>query len=205
MSGTIIGFDKAMKALRVLQKQTRFATAGALNDTARSVQQHEINSVLPSALILRSRGTPWWKPGQRFGINARFANKLNLQSSVSSQADWLREVEHGGTKQASGHRLAIPTPATKQPREIMSRQKKPRAILRRRGTFVVAEGAAIPAGIYQRTGPERFPIRMLFGFKRDAQVEARLGFEAKGMAHAQSVYRRFFDARLAKAIMTAKF
>jgi hypothetical protein len=118
-----------IKTVNRFAGNVRYAAARACNDLAKDVQQETINKILPDRFTLRAKGAPWFKPGNRFGFNAKFANKENIQSSVGSQADWLKLQEHGGTKQVAAHRLAIPSTDWKPIKDIMSRDKKPRAIL----------------------------------------------------------------------------
>lgn len=107
----------------------RYASSRAMNDLARDIQKETQDRILPDKFTLRSKGAPWYRHGNRFGFNAKFASKDNLSASVGSQADWLKLQEEGGTKQISGHRLAIPTTDWKPTRDMMTREKKPRAIL----------------------------------------------------------------------------
>jgi hypothetical protein len=107
----------------------RYASARAMNDLVKDVQQETMNRILPDKFTLRAKGAPWYRPGNRFGFNGKFATKENLSASVGSQADWLKLQEEGGTKQKPGHRLAIPSTDWKPKADIMAREKKPRAIL----------------------------------------------------------------------------
>lgn len=127
----IIGLDKALRKVTSIQKQVKFATAQALNDTAKDVQSGELKN-LGQKFTLRSKGAPWQKPGTKFGVNIRpFATKDRPVAVIGSQADWLREHEKGGLKKtAGGHRVAIPTAFWKARQEIMASNKKPRAILK---------------------------------------------------------------------------
>lgn len=129
MSIEAIGLDKAISLLTGLPKQIRYATAQALNDTAKDVQTFTTQHLLPEKFTLRGRGRRWFEPGQRFGFNVQFANKDQLVSVIGSRADWLALQEHGGTKQVSGHRLAIPRPFWKAKEDIIRHDKKPRQIL----------------------------------------------------------------------------
>ncbi len=124
---SIKGAPEAFKALQNAAKQVRFATAQAANDTAKEVQAFTVNDLLPQKFTLRSKGTPWQKPGNKLGFNIKFANKETLTSTIGSQADFLKLQEEGGTKKTSG-RIAVPTSFWKKREEIMRKEKKPRAI-----------------------------------------------------------------------------
>jgi hypothetical protein len=129
VQATVQGLDQLGRALRSWPKQTRFAAAQALNDVARDVQQFTVAQLLPEKFTLRSKGAPWFKPGTRLGFNITFATADNPVAIIGSRADWLRLHEEGGTKQAGGHRLAIPTTRYKPKAAIMQAAMKPRAIL----------------------------------------------------------------------------
>lgn len=111
-------------------KQVRYASSLAINDTMLEIQQFTLNDLLPEKFTLRARGSPWQKPGTKYGFNLKFANRQNLSSELGSQADWLDLQERGGKKTAGGHRVAIPTPEHKPKSELMTAAKKPRALLK---------------------------------------------------------------------------
>jgi hypothetical protein len=130
MGATIKGADLVLKRLSDMPKQVRFATSQAINQTLREVQTWTLNTALPGQFTLRARGAPWQRPGTKFGFNIRFAHRENLTGVLGSQADWLEHQEAGGVKAVEGHRIAVPTPFWKRREEIMSREKKPKALLR---------------------------------------------------------------------------
>lgn len=130
MSVTLKGFDSALRLVSGLPKQIRFASAQALNETAKDIQQFTVGSLLPQKFTLRSKGAPWQRPGTKFGFNIKFANKESLTAVIGSQADWLKLQEEGGSKSVSGHRLAIPTKFWKAREELLTREKKPGALIR---------------------------------------------------------------------------
>lgn len=123
-----IGLRETIATIKEAQRQVPYASARACNDTALQVQRWTISERLPEAFTLRARGAPWWKPGTRLGFNIKFANKANPEAVLGTQADWMKIQETGGTKQAHGHRLAIPTPAWKARTEMMIASKKPRVL-----------------------------------------------------------------------------
>lgn len=106
------------------------AESKALNDTAVQLQEHSIKSLLPSRFTLRGKGTRWFQPRQRFGVNVKFANPNSLVATVGSRADWLRLHERGGTKTPPAKVLAIPTADWKRKQDIMARNKKPGVLIR---------------------------------------------------------------------------
>lgn len=172
------GLQEAAKFFKGLPKQIDFATSQAINDTARDVQRFTIDDILPNRLTLRSKGSPWWRPGSRFGFNIRFASKTRLEATVGSQADWLRLQEEGGVKTGSGgHRIAIPTPFWKRREEILTRGRRPRALLR----------------LAERAEKKRFALLR----QRDKETAAGQYTDARGTVRRSSTRRRDFLRGLA--------
>lgn len=212
LSVEIKGADELQRSLKNFSGNVAFASSRAINDTAVAVQKFEIESQLPGKLTIRSRGTPWTKPGTKYGVNIRpFASKSNLLAIVGSQADWLKLQETAGMKRVAGHRLAIPTSFWKNPKELMARSKKPRTILqatRRRkqlaGRAFIYEGTKMPAGIYARAERKRRALRMLFRLVPMAPVKGGLKFYDSGREIVIGVYQQNFNRRIAEAMATAK-
>lgn len=208
----IKGADELSKKFKNFPGQVAFASSKAINDTALAVQKHEVDTQLPQKLTLRSKGSPWQKPGTKFGVNIRpFATKISPKAIVGSQADWLKLQEMGGVKRVAGHRLAIPTRFWRNDKEIMARAKKPRTLLsaqrKRRelaGRAFIYEGAKMPAGIYARATRKSRALRMLFRLVGTASVKARLSFELSGAEVVNRTYRSAFERRIAEALATAR-
>lgn len=197
------GLSAVQGKLIDLPKQVRFAEMQAINDTAKAVQQYEIDTVLPGNLTLRGSG--WWKPGTRFGINIRpFATKANLRAVVGSQANWLQLVETGGTKTATGHRLAIEAGARPSETAVLPRNVKPRALLnsrnRRGGKGFIIQTKSGPA-IFIREGGT---LKLMYMLEQSANIHPILKFFIMGEAFVQEIYQKIFDIRLKNAIATAK-
>lgn len=208
----IKGADELADKFKNFAGQVAFASSRAINDSALAVQKFEIETQLPEKLTIRSRGTPWTKPGTKYGINIKpFATKASLIAIVGSQADWLKLQETGGTKIVSGHRLAIPTSFWKSDKEIMARSKKPRTLInaraRRRelaGRAFIYAGPKMPAGIYARNNRRSRALRMLFRLADSAQVRPVLEFFASGMEIVNKTYQPAFERRIGEALSTAR-
>jgi hypothetical protein len=184
-------------------RQIPFAMSKAINDTLREVQQWTVSEYLPSRFTLRAKGAPWQRPGNKFGFNLRFANKTNLTGTLGSQAPWLKLQEEGGTKSVTGHRVAVPTTELKSPQELVSREKKPRRILKTgkgfESTPFVGKGKMRP-GIYVRVGGA---IKALYGFFSSTKVPKRMSFEKDAGARARLLYPANFRRALDFAITSA--
>ena len=187
------GLDGVTRFLKSAQKQIAFATSRALNRTAIEVQKQEIGKELPGKLKIRSQ---WFKPGTKYGVNIRFANKRNLEAVVGSQAPWLLLVDQGGTK-----RPPIPT-ANIDTSKRRSKRDKPKAILARKGFVLNFKKGG--GGIFVRTGPGRGQIKPLYLFKSSAHVKDILEFYEAGKLIVDLKFLENFSDEFAKAVATAK-
>lgn len=203
VSVQIKGISAVQGKLIDLPKQVRFATMQSLNDTAKAVQRYEVESVLPGNLTLRGSG--WWKPGTRFGINIRpFATKSNLRAVVGSQANWLFYVEQGGVKTAKEHRLAIESGARPSETAVLPREVKPRRLLansaRRKSKGFIINTKSGPAIFTRQSGD----LKLMYMLKPSAKIPPILKFFTSGEKFVQEIYQQIFDIRLKHAIATAK-
>lgn len=218
MNIQVKGLPEVQRKLTGLPKQVRFATMQALNDTAKAVQTHEVGTQLPSKLTLRSKGSPWQKPGTRYGVNIKFATKASLVAIVGSQADWLKFQEEGGTKSGSGgHRLAIESGARPSETAVLTQAIKPRALLRqagstyttRRGTVRTARRSGKGFIINTRSGQAIFiresgALKLMYMLEQSASIPPILKFFESGKDVVSQTYQATFDRRLSAAIATAK-
>jgi hypothetical protein len=193
-----------IRTLQNVQKQVRFATSQAINDTAKEVQQFTIEKQLPDKFTLRSKGAPWQKPGSKLGFNIRpFATKDRLEARLGSQADFLNLQERGGTKRADGHRVAVVVNARPSHRAVIPRALKPRRIMAKSGR---AKGFTIKTdhgeGIFIRQN--KIDLKLMYWLKPDTRIKARLGFEKAGAEMADQILERNFTRRFASALATAK-
>ena len=214
----IKGLVEAQRKLSGMPKQARYAAMQTVNDCAVAVQKFELEKQLPSKLTLRSKGSPWWKPGTRFGINIRpFATRETLTAKVGSQADWLKFQEEGGTKTGSGHRLAIEAGARPGERAVLTPAIKPRQLLRRVGdvsfTKTGRQRVTRKAGrgfiINTKSGPAIFiresaGLKLMYMLEQSARIPAILGFFTSASELVLAMYQGQFQKRFNAAMATAK-
>ena len=218
MDAKITGMGQLQRSFGIdIPKQVRYATMQAINDCAIAAQKFEIERQLPSKLTLRSKGSPWWKPGSRFGVNIRpFATRQTMRAVVGSQADWLKLQEQGGTKSGHGHRLAIEAGARPTENAVMPKALKPRQLLRRAGGITVTKtgktrmnrknGAGFT--INTRSGPAIFirqgdELKLMYMLNPTARVPAILQFFTSGRDYINTIYQQAFDTRFAQAMASA--
>lgn len=214
----IEGLDALRGNLRInIPKQIQFATMQTVNDCALAVQKFEIRSQLPSVFTLRTRGSPWWKPGTRFGVNVRFATKQTLKSIVGSRADWLLKQEEGGTKTGKGHRLAIEAGARPSESSVLTAALKPRQLLRRRGDVSTTRSGKSKTArsdgrgfiIQTKSGPAIFTrqggaLKLMYMLENSAKIPAILNFYNSGKDLVVSIYSKTFNQRFRAAVATAR-
>lgn len=192
----VTGLDKALKMMADLPANVRKASAKSINDTLKDVQRETGQDILPDAFTLRGRGKQWWEPGQKFGFNIRpFARPESLEGVIGSQADWLKEQEHGGTRTRSGN-LAIPASDYKGKTEIMRKAIKPRAITKKKNVFF-AELRSGLVGIFKRISNDT-PLKLLFSLKHEAHIKPILHFEKRASEFADKRLPINFAKRFAE-------
>jgi len=108
-----------------MAKQTIFATAVALTNTAKDAQA-DVLSTLDKTFTLRGK---WFAPSNKFGIKIKTARKDDLQSAVFTDADWLITHETGEDKLPRGNSLAIPTDNVRRnKRDMIIKSNRPRNV-----------------------------------------------------------------------------
>lgn len=117
-------FTRAMTELE--RNQLPFATSKAINGTLLAFQKAEQGELRDQFLLRRTR---WVLQGVK--INREdFARKDKLEGRVhlDRQRDFLEKFERGGIKRPrSGRSLAIPKEIRKNPRTIISAERRPKA------------------------------------------------------------------------------
>lgn len=217
MSVQIIGMERALKAVRNVDKQARFAMSRAINTTALAVQRNS-KDVLDDAFDhVRGR---WWKPKQRYGFNIRpFARKDRLYAVVGTAAPWVALHEKGGIKRAAGS-LAIPQKELKTKPEKVRRVIRPQRIaqkLKNQKRLKVKGGSARPLkkrdgslitkmpsgqrGLFVRIGDR---VRALYLFEREARIRKRLNWVRDSRKVVDRMLDREFSKEFKRAMATAR-
>ncbi|MCP9495900.1 MAG: hypothetical protein MSG64_15735 [Pyrinomonadaceae bacterium MAG19_C2-C3] len=129
-----------------LNKQITFAVAATLTQLAKESQSAVVDD-LESTFTIRNE---WLQPSNRFGIHITPATKDNLESSVGTDADWLRRHLTGEDKTAEGGNIAIPTQnARRSQSEIIPRGRRPKGLRGQRDVVLQTRNGAV---LYQRQG-----------------------------------------------------
>lgn len=186
-----------------IKSQVPFATMSGLNQLALEAQADTENRLVKEKFTLR---TPWYKHGNKFGFNINFAKKDNLEAKLGTQADWMKLQEDGGTKTpTSTKNVAIPERENLgiSPDQKLAKGEKPRAITSLSGVFYKKMPSGTE-GIWERTGNNRFPIKLLYLFKQSASIKARFEFVKTETALVQKRYSPVMQAALINAIASAR-
>lgn len=192
--------ENALKLLAKFSDQIPFATALALTRTAERVGEAEVEQIKERFQIRRE----WFKRGTRYGVNINPANKKTLQARVFSRAPWLQLQETGGTKRpGSGQEmLTMPSASIRQSSDrLIPKRIQPSKVLANPKKY---KAFRIGQDIWQRFGPEKKDIRVLFFGKGQARIPQRLGFKDTARTTVDRVYQKEFGEALAYAIATAK-
>ncbi|MCK8784129.1 hypothetical protein M0638_07035 [Roseomonas sp. NAR14] len=185
----------------VQRRQIPFATANALNATARAVQAEERRE-LPSVF---DRPTPFTL--NSIGIVPARKDRLEARVFVKDkQASYLGLQETGGTRLPAKRALVLPARITLNTYGNMPKGAIKRAIARRDVFVGKVKGMA---GIWQRpkdgqrrAAPGR--MKLLASFEPVAQYRPRLGFVPRAEEVATAAFPREMRVALAKALATAK-
>lgn len=193
----------------VHRKQIPFAASKALNDTAKQAQK-AVRANLAATFILR-RPDFILREGAKI---PQFSTKerLEVELQVSRRADMLGKFEKGGEKRPTRSRnLVIPAAARPSIRDVLPTHLRPRklrlrphgtsgnVLVGRHRTFLIKD-----KGLFQRTGPGRSDVILLFSMTPRARVTASLHFEDITRRVIRESWPEHFARAFALAVRTAK-
>lgn len=187
-------FERALSDLA--RRQLPFATAMALNDTAKDVSE------------------AWGKHLQRrldrptpFTVRSRYvrrASKRKLTATVGikdRQASYLKYQVEGGTRLPARRALLVPVRARLNRYGNMPRGAVARA-LARPNTFSGKVGRA--AGVFQRQARRSAGLKMLVAYASRASYGKRLDLQQVAEKRARASFARHFARRFRAAMATAR-
>ena len=204
--------------------QIPFATARALTDVAFGVQRQEKRG-LELALTLRNKFST-------SGVQVNPAEKSDWPSTyaevgIEERRSYLIDHVTGGTRQGGRHGRAIleeeglrsasgRVPAGKRPAALVAAAKraKQQAGLRKAFGGRAGKDKRLPFLFYsakwgnevlaQRTGSERYPLRIIYAFKRGVSIKREYPFDVIAQREVGRSYYAAFDKRLRQAIGSGK-
>lgn len=122
----LIEFERTLRLFAA--KAQPFAVRGMLN-TAAFQTMREARGIIAARMVIRARGK-FGAPGSVLVERATGLNTRRMRSITGSIAEYMRDQEFGGTKQAGGSK-GVPIPTTAASGE--GRAAKPRRRLPRKG------------------------------------------------------------------------
>jgi len=211
VKSNISKFAKAIDAFG--RDQIPFATAMALNDTAKDVRGKIINDTWPSEITQRNERfmkaalTPISKRNSDV-----WATKRNLRAVVGTtrtkmQRDYLQRLTEGGTKTPRGSNLAIPSrdnTVTRLGGGGIKKADRPRQLLRRKGVFIQKLVRSGDMAILRRVGKERYPLQMLYLLEPSGQIKKQFDFYEDANTTARRAFGKNFAHSFKRAKATAK-
>lgn len=178
-----------------MQKQTRYAMKGALDNVAYGVQKL-LREGLPGHFIVRST---WVERG----IQVDRASKSNLVATVGSVSHFMEWQAYGGDKEGQGGGdVAVPVGARKTPQHRTTRAQWPARILARKRAFIVQtkRGDTI---IARRTMKARYPIIVMYRLRPEVKIKPRWPFESDVTREVASAWPDAARRAVEHAIKTA--
>jgi hypothetical protein len=221
-----------MSALENLfRDQLPFATSLALNRTAKIVQE-ALRAHLAEVFTIRRPWVLQGITIPRF--SDKHDSPMMVSVELDPKRAFLAKFEAGGVKQGSPILpIAIPSTALRPsfsdmpplafyPKNLRLSPRRDvvgvlpalkhttrRGVVQTQGkdrTFVLDQtmfGIRV-AGVYQRIGPGRHDIRLLWTYKDRIPIPARLQFEATAVATVQAVWPEQYEAAFQQAVRTAR-
>jgi hypothetical protein len=165
LSAQTVGIEKALKTLREIPKQVRYAAATALTWTAKDAHKKLLAHTRERFTIRK----PWLRAGGRFGIRIDPAkgSAETIEARVYNQAPWMEDHERGAVRALKGGKWIW----------LYGRSGKRMRAVHPRATFAFEhEGMR-----FGRIGGLLVPTHT---FKTAVTIRPTWGFEATGQAEA---------------------
>lgn len=182
---------------RAVSNQVPFASALALTQTAKDIQQVERTEELPKRFTLRNR---WVQQG----IVITPATKGRLIAAVGSRDHFMALQAMGGTKRPQRSKnVSIPKDVKRNKRDLITRSNRPRQLLDRRRVFVNRIRGGTLA-ILQRLTRKRYPLKVLYVLSPFAKVKPRWALDETAKRVTQSRWAANFVASMIRAMGSRK-
>lgn len=203
-----ISFDHNIEQVRrglsdVARKQLPFATAKALNETAKDIKKNaekglRKNLKFPTPFTMRAY-TIWWasKRKQRAAVFAK-----------DKQAIYLKRQEEGGVRYPASKAIVVPVGQKVNRYGNMPRNALKRALASPH-VFSGKPNGGRTGGIYRRLGasaknPAGKKLQLLMHYTPKADYSKRLRFRVGAEKTAAARFPKHFVEQLANAIKTAR-
>lgn len=185
---------------RVTEKNFNYAVAAALTKTAKDIQE-EVRKGMPMRFTIRRR----WVIQN---IRIKPANKRGpMAAEVYSGDDFMGLQEFGGTKNARGRYVAIPTSAVRRTKtQIIRKSDRPKN-LGDSARVIDVHGEKYLALTKGREHDKRRKaghLRLMYLLIPAANLKERLGLTRTGQRRARQYFQRHFRDMLDQVIKQAR-
>jgi hypothetical protein len=192
----VSAFQREADWLKGAQDQVPYALSLALNEAVAKTREHLI-TIWPHRVNARNKSFIHYalRRGPR-------ATKTNLRVEIYDQTGkaFMARLEHGGTHQARGSNLAIPSGNVRIGAKGVSDRQKPRNLV---NAFVSNKNGR--AAIYQRVGKgKKQRIKLMYLLKPSVQVPKKLSFHEDFVISMREEAMRSFAPAMAKAMRTRR-
>ena len=181
---------------RIQKRQIPFATSNAINRTAFDGQR-ELKKQAGIKFILRNRFVE-----SGFFVIKASKRKLTARVLVGKGREFLSYQVFGGTKTGQGS-IAIPVKIRSNPRQKITRGKKPRAVLAKPRHFIATIGTG-QRGIFRRRTKKRLPISRVFDLEQSVKIKPRFPFFKIVGGIVKSKFKRHLEQSLKEALRSAR-
>ena len=200
-----VDYNGAVKALQRYEKQSKYAYARALTETAKSVQREEIKALHYHL----DRPTPFTTnpSNTRGAIRVKYANKNHLVSVVYAapiQDKYLKYAVDGGTRLPKHRAIPIPVGQKRGRYGHMTRNalnslhKNPKVF------SGVPHGRKTP-GLYKRMGRGgRKNLRLMVKYQSSARYDKRLPFYRVARTTVLKLFPDHYRNEFKKAMRSAR-
>lgn len=188
---------------KLKSKQLPYAVAKALNELAveaRPIVQEQFRH----ELTVRNRGL------LKKGIQINWAQKNDwpfAQSEVGipESFEFLSQHVTGAVRRGmSVFGRAVPVDIKRSSSGKVPAGMKPSALLRKKNTFIIKSRGGKEIIARRETKKERYPIKLMYGFTKNAKIRDKVTFQAEVTNMFSSRFDLVLGKNLAKAIASIK-
>lgn len=199
-------------------KQVRFALSVALYETARACAEG-VKDNLDKHFIKR---TPWiykgiWvEPGGSRAIRKAAGDTGPMIAKVGTVDEFMARHALGGKKTARGKAMGVPVAIRDPITKVLRPSKWPSALLkdktsssgarvkRRRKKPFIQQLSNGKNAILIRTSKKRYPLKTLYTFEKEVDIQKRWPFKEEMERLAPSIFEERFESAMKRALETAK-
>ena len=194
------GFEKATKRFK---KQIPFIMSNALNKTALDIQKAQRANNFKKFTI-RRKGF-----ADRSVKITQFSKKITLEAPIQiispgPTPQIFSQHEEGGIKRArSSRRVAIPQDILLNKQKVLTKSKRPTAILQKRG-FIITTRSGQDLILQRKFRGRRSTTIIAFSLEDRVVIKPTLGFFKLSQGVYNSKFERHFVREFTRAIKTAR-